>query len=193
MDTLKSAVSLFRPVNRSDRRGFVIKLGVLVAGATVALAAAAEPATKQGYGPSRPGPRPGAQPRLPQPAVSQPRFSPPAPVAGRTPVYSARVHVTPARAAPLPAYRFRTDDRARLQRYYQGSFRTVRVDRRPHFSAGQSIPRAYRPHIAAMPVQIQRQLPPPPRGYRLGYYQGYSVVYDPVTFTILSVLDLLRR
>ncbi len=34
-------------------------------------------------------------------------------------------------------------------------------------------------------------LPPPPPGYRIGYYGGYCVVYNPVTFVILSFVDLL--
>ena len=67
----------------------------------------------------------------------------------------------------------------------------VRVDRRPMFSPGRIIPVPYRSHVAVLPAHVHRHLPPPPRGYRVGYYEGYSVVYDPVTFTILSVLDLL--
>ena len=27
--------------------------------------------------------------------------------------------------------------------------------------------------------------------YEIGYYQGYTLVYNPTTFVILSVLDLL--
>jgi Ni/Co efflux regulator RcnB len=92
-----------------------------------------------------------------------------------------------------PSYRFRTEDRAHLRRYYQAPLGTVRVERRPHFSVGYAIPRAYRSHITVMPQHVRRHLPPPPRGYQVGYYQGYSVVYDPVTFTILSVLDLLTH
>jgi Ni/Co efflux regulator RcnB len=91
------------------------------------------------------------------------------------------------------AYRFRDADRHYLQRHYRSSLRTVRVDRRPLFVPGRIIPVAYRPQVAVLPAHVHRHLPPPPRGYRVGYYEGYSVVYDPVTFTILSVLDLLTR
>lgn len=108
----------------------------------------------------------------------------------------APVHVErgPRFAPPPPvAYRFRDSDRSHLQRHYQSSLRLVRVDRRPVFTAGRVIPVAYRPQVAVLPAHVHRHLPPPPRGYRVGYYQGYSVVYDPVTFTILSVLDLLTR
>ena len=34
-------------------------------------------------------------------------------------------------------------------------------------------------------------LPPVPPGYAIGYFYGYCVVYDPVTFTILNFVDLL--
>jgi Ni/Co efflux regulator RcnB len=90
-------------------------------------------------------------------------------------------------------YRFRDADRRYLQRHYGSSLRTVRVDRRPVFVPGRVIPAVYRPQVAVLPAHVHRHLPPPPRGYRVGYYQGYSVVYDPLTFTILSVLDLLTR
>ena len=69
----------------------------------------------------------------------------------------------------------------------------MRVDRRPHLVAGRSIPIAYRPHISRLPQHLGYRLPPPPRGYHVGYYQGYSVVYDPLTFAIVGVLDLLTR
>jgi hypothetical protein len=118
-----------------------------------------------------------------------------------TPVHVETRRYTPVhvergpRFAPPPpvAYRFRDSDRSHLQRHYQSSLRLVRVDRRPVFTAGRVIPVAYRPQVAVLPAHVHRHLPPPPRGYRVGYYQGYSVVYDPVTFTILSVLDLLTR
>jgi Ni/Co efflux regulator RcnB len=110
---------------------------------------------------------------------------PPSPVPSH-----ARQH---AQAPRLPYYRFRANDRAHLQRYYQAPLRTVRPDRRPHFRAGYVVPPAFRPHIAVVPLHARRHLPPPPRGYQVGYYEGYSVVYDPLTFTILSVLDLLSH
>jgi hypothetical protein len=34
-------------------------------------------------------------------------------------------------------------------------------------------------------------LPPPPPGYTMGYFNGYVVVYDPVSFYIVNVIDLL--
>jgi len=105
-------------------------------------------------------------------------------------------HYEPQRFQSPPSraeYRFRDSDRLHLQRHYGSSLRTVRVDRRPVFMPGRVIPPMYRPQVVVLPAHVHRHLPPPPRGYQVGYYQGYSVVYDPVTFTILSVLDLLTR
>ena len=34
-------------------------------------------------------------------------------------------------------------------------------------------------------------LPPPPPGYMMGYFDGYVVVYDPVTYFVADVVDLL--
>jgi len=35
-------------------------------------------------------------------------------------------------------------------------------------------------------------MPPLPRGYRLGYYDGYVVAYDPTTQIVADVLDLVN-
>ena len=93
----------------------------------------------------------------------------------------------------MPSYRFDGSDRVVLQRYYQPSLPRVQAERRPHFAPGHVIAPAYRPHVQVLPSHYRRHLPPPPRGYEVGYYQGYSVVYDPLSFTILSVLDLMIR
>jgi hypothetical protein len=63
---------------------------------------------------------------------------------------------------------------------------------RPDFHPGSPIAAAYRPYITPVPADVRRGLPPPPSGYQIGYYQGYSVVYNPVSYVILSVLDLLN-
>lgn len=97
------------------------------------------------------------------------------------------------RHADTPQYRFRAQDRAQLQRHYRKSLQKIDREHRPRFEAGRSIPRAYRSYITPAPVIVRSHLPRPPAGYRIGYYQGYSVVYEPTTFVILSVLDLLTR
>lgn len=90
-------------------------------------------------------------------------------------------------------YQFRDHDRAYLQHNYARSLRTVRYDHRPHFQAGYAMLPAYRPYITPVPAYVLRTLPPPPPGYVIGYYQGYNVVYDPITYVVLSAIDLLVR
>ena len=42
-----------------------------------------------------------------------------------------------------------------------------------------------------LPPGVVGYIPPPPPGYVVGYFDGYVVVYDPISFTVLSVMDLL--
>ena len=197
------------------RRLAGLALGILAIGVTWAGQASAQGALPSAARPHAVNNQPGAHAKQPKPApgAAAARFSPPTPVRAQAPMrfdgpgrsraperYQAPAnHREPARyqaparfeRAPQASYRFRDADRGYLQRHYRSSLHTVRVDRRPMFSPGRIIPVAYRSHVAVLPAHVHRHLPPPPRGYRVGYYEGYSVVYDPVTFTILSVLDLL--
>ena len=90
-------------------------------------------------------------------------------------------------------YEFRDQDRQQLRSHYARNLKNVKTANRPHFQRGERIPQSYRSHITPVPASVRRGLPPPPAGYQVGYYQGYSVVYDPTTYVILSVLDLLAR
>ena len=90
-------------------------------------------------------------------------------------------------------YQFRDQDRAQLQAHYKKSIAHVDRDRRPQFEPGKPIPQAYRGGITPAPAALRRRLPTPPSGYTVGYYQGYTVVYDPATQIVLSVLDLLSQ
>jgi hypothetical protein len=47
-------------------------------------------------------------------------------------------------------------------------------------------------YLTPLPPNLYGYLPPPPPGYRMGYYMGYVVVYDPVTGFIVNVVDLVR-
>ena len=88
-------------------------------------------------------------------------------------------------------YDFGQNDRSRLQAHYRSSINKVDRDKRPSFQAGHEIPRAYRAAITPAPESLRRRLPTPPSGYQIGYYQGYTVVYDPTSFVILTLIDLL--
>jgi Ni/Co efflux regulator RcnB len=88
-----------------------------------------------------------------------------------------------------PDYHFQGNDRAAFQQHYGRDANRWRNRRnRPHFSAGQSIPRNYA--IRPVPSSYYRGVPPPPPGYRFGYYDGYVVSYNPATRIIADVLDL---
>lgn len=93
---------------------------------------------------------------------------------------------------PDQRYDFRDADRDQLRRHYDGDLKRIDRNHRPDFHAGQPVPSAYRGKIKPLPQNVRRDLPPPPRGYQMGYYGGYAVVYDPVSFTILQVMDILR-
>lgn len=71
------------------------------------------------------------------------------------------------------------------------SSRVVYRTRQPVFYRGRSVPTSYRHAFQPVPAAYRYRVAPPPRGYQVGYYQGYSVVYDPATFLVLSVVDLL--
>jgi Ni/Co efflux regulator RcnB len=89
-------------------------------------------------------------------------------------------------------YDFRDSDRQKLRQHYSKDIKRVDRGHRPDFRPGQPLPPDYRGRIKPVPQSVRRGLPPPPSGYQMGYYGGYTVVYDPVTFTVLQVLDILR-
>lgn len=120
----------------------------------------------------------------------------PAPQRTDAPAHGASGRDNPRAAQPGrndTRYDFRDQDRSRLQQHYRRSLQNVDREHRPQFESGREIPRAYRGYMTPAPAALRAQLPPPPEGYTLGYYQGYTVVYDPTTFVILSVIDLLNR
>ena len=62
---------------------------------------------------------------------------------------------------------------------------------RPTFRVGMYFPYAYIGAIQPVPPSMWGSLPPIPPGYAVGYYDGYVVVYDPVTYWIVGVIDLM--
>jgi hypothetical protein len=136
--------------------------------------------------PGRPNPGGGnnrPQPGRPNPGPQRPPQRPNRP--GRPPQWGQR---PPNR----PSYNFRPNNRAYLHRYYQRSLLGINRANRPHFIMGGFFPYAYIPYISPLPPTVYGYLPPPPPGYSMGYYQGYVVVYDPITYFIANVIDLLQ-
>ena len=88
-------------------------------------------------------------------------------------------------------YHFRTEDRDHFRPHYERDIRQWRQhpDRRHHFRAGERLPKGVR--LKSVPTSYYRTLPPPPPGYRFGYYDGYVVAYNPTTQIVADILDLV--
>jgi hypothetical protein len=93
--------------------------------------------------------------------------------------------------ASRPPFLFRPNDRAFLSRHYARNLGYINRARRPRFVAGGFFPYRYVPFITPVPPRVIGFLPPAPPGYRMGYFQGYVVVYDPLTGFIVNMVDLL--
>jgi len=63
--------------------------------------------------------------------------------------------------------------------------------RRPVFIIGGYVPFGDRAYFRPVPPHLQGYLRPPPPGYIIGYFDGYVVVYDPMSYTIINFVDLL--
>jgi hypothetical protein len=63
---------------------------------------------------------------------------------------------------------------------------------RPVFAVGGFFPYADINYLEPLPPDVYAQMPPPPPGYQMGYYDGYVVVYDPISYYIADVIDLLQ-
>jgi hypothetical protein len=68
------------------------------------------------------------------------------------------------------------------------------IDRanRPRIVVGGYYPYEYIDYLQPVPPDVYGYVPPPPPGYQMGYYDDYVMVYDPVTYFVLSVIDLLQ-
>jgi Ni/Co efflux regulator RcnB len=91
-------------------------------------------------------------------------------------------------------YHFRPDDGDRFASHYRSNLEQIRrhPDRRHSIRAGERLPNEFRGHLRAVPQSYYRYVPAPPPGYRLGYYDGYVVAYNPTTQIVADVLDLMN-
>ena len=140
-------------------------------------------------------PSPGGGNNRPQPPrPNPPRPNPPRPNPGtRPPVRPGRPPSWGRPPASRPTYGWRPGDRAWLHRYYARNLGYINLATRPRFAIGGFFPFAYIPYITPVPPHVYSYLPPPPPGYQMGYYDGYVVVYDPVTYFIANVIDLMQQ
>ena len=150
------------------------------------------PRPEQGGGRPNPGgpgrPQPGRpQPGRPQPGRPQPgRPTPGRPGSGRPPSWGRPPQ-------QRPNYGFRPNDRNLLLRHYRSRLGYINRSRRPLFSVGGYFPYGDIGYLSPLPVGLYGQLPPPPFGYQMGYFDGYVVVYDPLTYFIANMVDLLAQ
>lgn len=150
--------------------------------------------------PGKPGDRPTIQP-VPGPGRPQPgkpvnrpnRPVRPTPLPGPRPQPGKPGYRPPSRPPGYrpPPYSWRPGDYDRMRRYYRRNFGYINRGRRPIFVIGGYIPFGDRGYFTPIPPGLLTYLPPPPPGYVIGYFDGYAVVYDPVTFEIISFADLL--
>jgi hypothetical protein len=91
-----------------------------------------------------------------------------------------------------PSYQFRSQDTGRLRQHYQGGFGRIDRSHRPQFARGGYVSRTYWGDFQPVPSSLLVYLPAVPAGYAIGYYDGYVVVYDPTTYLIVAVLDILQ-
>jgi hypothetical protein len=131
-------------------------------------------------------PNPGNRPQPPRPG---PGTRPPV----RPPVRPGRPPQWGRPPASRPSYGWRPGDRAWLHRYYGRNLGYVNLATRPRFVVGGFFPFAFIPYITPVPGPVYSYLPHPPPGYQMGYYNGYVVVYDPVTYFIANVIDLMQQ
>jgi Ni/Co efflux regulator RcnB len=91
-------------------------------------------------------------------------------------------------------YHFRDEDRNQFSTHYRSNLRQYEQhpDRRHQIRAGERLPSDYRTRLKPVPQSYYRGVPPPPPGYRFGYYDGYVVAYDPTTQVVADVLDLVN-
>jgi len=142
-----------------------------------------------GGGNNRPPPKPnpgGGNNRPPPKPNPGNRPQPGRPSAGRPPQWGR-----PPQSRP--SYSFRRNDWGYLHNYYRRNLGYINLATRPRFVIGGFFPYTYIPYITALPPNVYGYLPPPPPGYNMGYYDGYVVVYDPATYFIANVIDLLQQ
>ena len=136
-----------------------------------------------GNKPGRPNPPNRPNPGRPNPGRPQPGR--PSRPGGRPPNWGR----PPQRR---PSYQFRPTDRDLLRRHYLSRLGFINRARRPVFAVGGYFPYGDIGYLSPLPPDIYGAVPPPPFGYQMGYFDGYVVVYDPMTYFIANVIDLLQ-
>jgi hypothetical protein len=102
------------------------------------------------------------------------------------------VHHYPHYGPGRPHYAWGAGNGWRLHEFFLGGTPRMHRMHRNHFFIGGYFPRVFVDRIQPIPAGLMVNLPPVPPGYEIGYYDGYCLVYDPRTLTIVGVIDLYR-
>jgi hypothetical protein len=58
---------------------------------------------------------------------------------------------------------------------------------------GGHLPPGWERRIQPLPVVVERQMAPVPRGYSRGYIDGYAVIYSPHTQVVIDIMAVFGR
>jgi hypothetical protein len=129
--------------------------------------------------------RPGRRPPRPYPGPGRPPGQNyPSP---RPPVYHH-----PHYGQGWPSYAWGGGNGWRLHQFFLGDMRGVNRWHRPYFFPGGYFPAVYLDRMQPIPPELMWYLPPVPPGYEIGYFEGYCLVFDPISLRVVSVIDLYR-
>jgi Ni/Co efflux regulator RcnB len=93
------------------------------------------------------------------------------------------------KAAAHQNYKFRSQDRSKLQQHYRtGHQQHAANAHRWAWHRGQNLPSGWQGQVEPLPQEDITLLAPPPPGYEFGYYNGWAIVYDPNTGMILDAV-----
>lgn len=87
-------------------------------------------------------------------------------------------------------YQFKGDAKAKLRSSYKGAS-SVNRSQRVTVVRQEVLPVEVQTRIEPVPVDVVGYLGPAPEGFSYGFVDGYCVVYDPMTFFVIDVIDLL--
>jgi hypothetical protein len=165
-------------------------LGCLLTALSATLSIHAQQGPPQQQQPNRLGPGGGQQPSG-QPQNIRPPQRPPA--------HTGQSVSRPVRRPPQwgrppasrPSFAFRPGDRNLLRNHYAARLRLINRARRPVFRVGTFFPFSSLALLSPVPRAMWGSLPPIPPGYAVGFFDGWVIVYDPVTGWIAGVVDLM--
>ena len=92
-------------------------------------------------------------------------------------------------------YRFRAEDQAELRDHYQYNWLTPMPtgEHLVQFKREERLGVLELRRLKVVPEEYSRNVPPPPPGYRFGYYNGMVYAYNPTTGVVADAVDVRHR